>query len=144
MTLEKTKLRISTQQQEFDFALMHTVLSQTYWAHNIPFELMQKAVQNSLSFALFYEQQQVGFARIITDQATFAYLADVFIVEQMQGQGLGQFLMTEIMQHSNLQGLRRFLLATADAHALYEKFNFQPLQSPENFMEINVKNIYSL
>lgn len=140
--IEKHKLRISTQQHEFDFQLMHEVLSQTYWANHIPFELMQKAVQNSLSFALFYEQQQIGFARVITDQATFAYLADVFILDEMQGQGLGQFLMTNIMQHPDLQGLRRFLLATADAHALYTKFDFKPLQSPESFMEINVKDIY--
>lgn len=140
--IEHHKLRVSTDWQEFDWQLMHEILSQTYWAKNIPFELMQKAVQHSLSFALFYETQQVGFARVITDQATFAYLADVFIVESMQGQGLAQFLLNDIMSHPHLQGLRRFLLATADAHTLYSKFEFKPLQAPEVFMEINVPNIY--
>lgn len=140
--VQTNKLRISTDSQEFDFELMHEVLCQTYWAKNIPFDLLRKAVEHSLSFALFYEQQQIGFARVVTDQATFAYLADVFVVEAMQGQGLGQFLMNEIMAHPNLQGLRRFLLATADAHTLYSKFGFSALQSPESFMEINVKNIY--
>ena len=140
--IETQTLHISTNPQEFDFQLMHQVLRQTYWAKNIPFELMEKAVRNSLSFALFDEDKQVGFARVITDQATFAYLADVFIVETMQGKGLGQFLMAQIMAHPDLQGLRRFLLATSDAHGLYAKFQFTPLGAPESFMEINVKNIY--
>lgn len=140
--MKTNKLRISTNPQEFDFELMHQVLSQTYWAKNIPFDLMKKAVLHSLSFALFDEERQVGFARVVTDQTTFAYLADVFVVEAVQGQGLGQFLMHEIMAHPSLQGLRRFLLTTADAHTLYSKFGFSALQSPESFMEINVKNIY--
>ena len=140
--MEQDKLRVSTDWQEFDWQLMHEVLSNTYWAKNIPFAVMQKAVQHSLSFALFYETQQVGFARVITDKATFAYLADVFIVESMQGQGLAQFLLNEIVRHPQLQGLRRFLLATKDAHTLYSKFEFKPLQAPEVFMEINVANIY--
>ena len=134
--------QITTDQTRFDFTLIHQFLTSAYWSENIPFETMQKAVQNSLSFAVFKKSEQIGFGRVITDYATFGYLADIFILDEYQGCGYGKLLVKTILEHSDLQGIRRMLLATSDAHHIYAKYNFKALEKPENFMEINVKNIY--
>lgn len=135
-------IQITTDQKLFDFEVMHQFLKNAYWCKNIPFETMQKAVQNSLSFAVLHDNQQIGFGRVITDLATFGYLADIFILEQFQGQGYGKLLVKTILEHPELQGIRRLLLVTSDAHHIYAKYNFKAVEKPENFMEINVKNIY--
>lgn len=128
--------RISSDQSELDIESIHEFLSTSYWAEGIPMETLNRAISNSLSFGVFSkEKRQVGFARVITDSATYAYLADVYILEDHRGKGLSKWLMHEIMSHPDLQGLRRMTLATADAHGLYEKYGFSELAKPEVFME---------
>ena len=136
--------RITTDLTEMDFALVHAVVSQSYWAKGISATLLQKAMQNSLCFAVIVDgDKQVGFARVISDYATFAYLADVFIVDAYQGRGLSKHLMDYIVNHPQLQGLRRSLLATRDAHGLYQQFGFKPLANPTFFMECWDPHIYT-
>lgn len=128
--------RISENLDEMDFQVIHQFIKNSYWAKNIPSAVLKKALSNSMCFAVLTEQNQlVGFARLITDQATFAYLADVFVLESHRGQGLSTGLMQAIVDHPQLKGLRRALLATSDAHGLYEKFGFKPLSQPGLFME---------
>ncbi|MCZ2723003.1 GNAT family N-acetyltransferase [Marinomonas sp. 15G1-11] len=129
--------------EQMDLALIHETLSRTYWAKNIPFSVLEKGLNNSLCFGVMNaEHQQVGFARMITDRATFAYLADVFILPDYQGLGLSKRLMKAILAHKELQGLRRMVLATSDAHGLYEQFGFNQLANPNSFMEIWQPNVY--
>lgn len=128
--------RISSNQSEMDVESIHKFISQTYWAKDIPIETLKKAIDNSLCFGVFNsEGSQVGFARMITDLATYAYLADVYVLDAHRGKGLSKWLMQEVMSHPDLQGLRRMTLATLDAHGLYEKFGFSDLAKPETFME---------
>jgi len=115
---------------------IHEFITKSYWAKGIPIDILKRAISNSLCFGVFSkEEEQVGFARMITDSATYAYLADVYILEDHRGKGLSKWLMQEIMSHSDLQGLRRMTLATADAHGLYEQYGFTELAKPEVFME---------
>jgi GNAT superfamily N-acetyltransferase len=102
----------------------------------VPIEIVERAIANSLCFGLFHGQDQVGFARVITDKATFAYLSDVYVLESHRGQGLAKWLLEVIQGHENLQGLRRFMLATRDAHVLYAQFGFAALANPSRMMEI--------
>ncbi len=128
--------RISSNQNEMDVEAIHEFISQSYWAKDIPYGTLKKAIKNSLCFGVFnHDGSQVGFARMVTDSATFAYLADVYVLEEHRGKGLSKKLMQEIMSHPDLQGLRRMALATNDAHGLYEKFGFSALATPEIFME---------
>jgi len=128
--------RISSVQSEMNAESIHEFISQSYWAKGIPLETLKKAIRNSLCFGIFNcEGTQVGFARMITDSATYAYLADVYVLEEYRGKGLSKWLMQEIMSHPELQGLRRMTLATLDAHGLYEKYGFSELAKPEIFME---------
>ncbi|MFT2109747.1 GNAT family N-acetyltransferase [Marinomonas sp. 2405UD68-3] len=128
---------------EMDVNLIHTVLTNVYWSEGIPLSLLEKALGNSLCFAVITEsKQQVGFARMITDKATFAYLADVFILPEYRGLGLSKLLMQAIVEHHELQNLRRTVLATRDAHGLYEQFGFKALATPGTFMEIWQPNVY--
>lgn len=122
--------------------MVHQFLSQSYWCEGIPKSVLQKAIDNSLCFSVFHSKRQIGFARIISDFATFAYLADVFILEDERGKGLSKWLMKFIMSHPHLQHLRRFTLATADAHGLYKQFGFASPAKPERMMEISVPGIY--
>jgi N-acetylglutamate synthase-like GNAT family acetyltransferase len=133
---------ISTDKSRLDISVIHGYLAQSYWAEGIPEDLVRKSIDGSLCFGIYEGDRQVGFARVISDYATFAYLADVFVLESYCGKGLSKWLMTCIMAHPDLQGLRRFSLATRDAHGLYRKFGFEPVAKPENQMEIRVSDIY--
>ena len=141
--------RITTNKDEMNKADIHAYLSRSYWAKGIPKSVVDKAIDNSLCFAVITSEaansvgnKQVGFARMITDYATVAYLADVYILEAYRGKGLSKQLMAEILKHPQLQGLRRMLLATFDAHGLYQQFGFKALASPEIFMELWTPDIY--
>jgi N-acetylglutamate synthase-like GNAT family acetyltransferase len=130
------QLKITTLLDEMDIAWVHQVLSQqTAWAKNIPKDIVLRSMQNSLCFGVFIANQQIGFARVITDKATFANLVDVFILPEQRGKGYSKQLMSFIMAHPDLQGLRRFTLATTDAHSLYAQFGFSPVSKPETLME---------
>jgi len=135
--------RIITDQNKFDFKIIHEFLATSYWAKGIPAETLTKAISNSLCFAVFNAtNEQVGFARMVTDRATYAYLADVFIIEEYRGKGLSKWLMEEILDHPDLQGLRRLSLVTKDAHGLYKQFGFKALSSPDGYMEVVNTDIY--
>jgi len=128
---------------DMDLAVIHGFISNSYWAKDIPLNTMEKAIKNSLCFGVFTESgTQVAFARMVTDSATFAYLADVFVIKEHRGKGLSKLLMEIIIAHPNLQGIRRMALATSDAHGLYEQFGFKPLSSPELFMELHLPDVY--
>ena len=141
------KYHITTNLQEMDFELIHGFLTESYWSKGISKAVLKKAFDNSLCFAILKEDQhkgaeQLGFARMITDRSTFAYLADVFILPEYRGQGLSKQLMEYIINHSDLQGLRRMMLATADAHELYKKFGFTALSDEKLFMESWDPDVY--
>lgn len=141
---------VSTDKSRLDLAMIHDFLTHSYWARNVPMAIVQKSIANSLCFGVYDEQssngpRQIGFARIVSDLATFAYLADVFVIEEYRGRGLGKWLVECIMAHPDLQGLRRFLLATSDAHGLYAQFGFEKFASLEDahrLMFITKPNIY--
>jgi N-acetylglutamate synthase-like GNAT family acetyltransferase len=134
---------ISTDKSKIDVTVVHQFLSQSYWAKGISQSIMQKSIENSLCFAVYHKQVLVGFARVISDFATFSYLADVFIVPEERGKGLSKWLMQVIMNHPGLQGLRRFLLATRDAHSLYAQFGFTALDKPERWMQKHDPDVYT-
>lgn len=137
---------ISTDATLLDVERIHAFLTRSYWAAGIPLETVQRSIAHSLCFGVFQAgspPRQVGFARVISDRATFAYLADVFIADDHRGQGLSKWLMEVILAHPELQRLRRWLLATADAHELYAKFDFKPLARPERFMERHFPDVYN-
>jgi GNAT superfamily N-acetyltransferase len=117
-------------------------LSRSYWAAGIPLEVVKRSIAGSLCFGVFFHGEQVAFARVITDRATFAYLADVYVLEEHRGKKLSTWLMDAIVAHPELQGLRRFMLATRDAHRLYAKYGFIPITKPESLMEIVRPNLY--
>ncbi|WP_437671619.1 GNAT family N-acetyltransferase [Sorangium sp. So ce131] len=133
---------ISSDKSLLDVDRIHTFLSSAYWSKGIPREVVERAIAGSLCFGAYKAGAQIGFARVITDHATFAYLADVFIVEAEQGKGYGKALVSRVMESLAPLHLRRAMLATADAHELYRRFGFAPIEKPDRFMEINVKDIY--
>jgi N-acetylglutamate synthase-like GNAT family acetyltransferase len=126
-----------------DVDAIHAFLSKTYWSPGIPRHLVQRAIDNSLCFGILLQGKQVAFARLVTDKTTFAYLADVYVLEEHRGKGLARRMMEAIKAHPELQGLRRMMLATRDAHDLYAKFGFKPLAAPDRMMELHVPNAYS-
>ncbi|SRR5216684_3576076 len=128
---------ISTDPARIDVAVVHGFLTNCYWAKGISLELVRRSIEHSVCFSIFHGQAQIGFARVITDRATFAYLADVFVLESHRGKGLSKWLMECIQSHPDLQSLRRWMLATGDAHGLYRQFGFHELANPERFMEIH-------
>jgi GNAT superfamily N-acetyltransferase len=135
---------ISTDPARLDLEVIHDYLSnQSYWAAGIPKELVRKALENSLCFGLYQDEHQIGLVRVVSDFATFAYVSDVFILPQARGLGLSKWLMSVVMAHPSLQGLRRWSLATTDAHSLYTRFGFTPLHNPERHMEIFDPEIYT-
>lgn len=143
MTWTRDTFTITTDRTQVDAALVAEFLGASYWAKGIPSATVRKSIENAMCFLVFDGDRQVGFARVITDRATFAYIGDVFIVDAYRGRGLSKWLMACITSHPELQGLRRWILATADAHGLYEQFGFTPLKKPENFMERHDPQVYS-
>lgn len=139
----KGDYEVSTDPARIDAAMVHEFLTNSYWAKGIPAETVQQSIEKSIPFGVYHGQRQVGFARIISDRATFAYLGDVFILPSHRGRGLSLWLMECIVSHPDLQGLRRWMLATHDAHALYAKFGFTPLKSPQSWMEIHRPDVYA-
>ncbi len=134
--LIKEGFEISTDKSKLDIDTIHHYLSkESYWAKNIPFELIEKSIEGSICFGVYHNSRQVGFARMITDCATFGYLADVFIIDEYRGKGLSKWLMEVIINYPPFQPLRRWMLATRDAHWLYEQFGFTPLDRPERIMQ---------
>jgi GNAT superfamily N-acetyltransferase len=127
---------------KMDLAVIAEFLASSYWAKGIPRATVEKSLAHSLCFALLDGSRQIGFARVISDYATIAYLGDVFVLPEYRGRGLSKWLMECITSHPELQGLRRWILATRDAHSLYEKFGFTALKKPEVFMERHDPNVY--
>jgi GNAT superfamily N-acetyltransferase len=127
---------ISTDRERLDVPFIHNFLSHTsYWAQGRSLDLVRRSLDNSLNFGLYHGRSQIGFARVVTDYATFAWLADVFIIDDYRGRGLGKWLIDVITAHPQLQGFRRWVLATRDAHDLYRQFGFTELKLPERWME---------
>ncbi len=127
---------ISTDPARLQLPAIHAYLTRSYWSPGIPQDVVARAIANSLCFGVYLGEEQVGFARVVTDKASFAYLADVYVLEAHRGQGLSKRLVETIQAHPDLQGLRRFLLATRDAHGLYAQFGFMPLARPQTMMEM--------
>jgi GNAT superfamily N-acetyltransferase len=143
VTTARGDYRIVCGAEAVDLDAVHAFLASSYWAAGIPRELVARAVAGSLPFSLFCGDAQVGFARAITDRATYAYLADVYVLEAHRGRGLGHWLVETVLAHPELQGLRRLGLVTRDAHALYADFGFRPLAAPERHMEISRPGLYT-
>jgi GNAT superfamily N-acetyltransferase len=139
----KGDFEISTDPARIDVDLVHEFLTSSYWAQGIPLETVRRSIENSISFGIYHGGQQVGFARIISDLATFAYLADVFVLPTHRGRGLSRWLMECIVGHPDLQGLRRWMLATRDAHGLYAQFGFTAVKKPDRWMELHHPDIYA-
>lgn len=141
--IHEDTLLISDDPARLDRELVHRFLSErSYWARGVPPEAVNRSLDHSLCFGVYQAGQQIGFARVVTDFATFAWLADVFVVEDKRRQGLGKKLIATVLAHPRLQGLRRFMLGTRDAHGLYARFGFKSLTYPERFMEIRPENSY--
>lgn len=135
---------ISTDKSRLDIACIHNFLTHhSYWAKGIPIEAVRRFIEHSMTFGVFLGTEQVGFARVISDYTIFAYLADVFIVEAHRKKGLSKRLIAFILAQEELNGLRRFMLATRDAHSLYASFGFEPLSKPEFFMTIHNPDLFS-
>jgi GNAT superfamily N-acetyltransferase len=141
-TRTRGRYEISTEPARVDLDAVHAYLTRSYWAEDISKETLAKAVAGSLCFSLFDRGAQVGFARVVTDRATFAYLCDVYVLEEHRGQGLGKWLVEALMSYPDLQGLRRFVLVTKDAQRLYEQFSFETPEHSGHYMEIFRPDIY--
>jgi GNAT superfamily N-acetyltransferase len=133
---------LSTNPDRLDLATIRRYLSEVYWSQGIPFEVVERAFRNSLVFGIYQGEAIVGWSRLITDYATFAYLADVFILPEHRGSGLSKWMMACVVGHPELQGLRRWMLATRDAHNLYAQFGFVPIAAPERWMERHFPDVY--
>jgi N-acetylglutamate synthase-like GNAT family acetyltransferase len=134
---------VKTDPTLLDLKRIHAFLSASYWATGIPKDLVAKSIEHSLCFGIYLSSGlQIGFARTITDRATFAYLADVYLEREWRGKGISKWLLTSTILHPKLQGLRRFCKGTRDAHNLYRKFGFENSKKPENWMEIKLSGAY--
>jgi GNAT superfamily N-acetyltransferase len=143
MIWERPPYRISDQPEAVDVVLVHEFLAKSYWARGIPRETVARGIAHSLPFSVFLGERQVGFARVVTDRATFAYLADVFVVEDARGRGLAAWLVATILGHPELQRLRRWLLVTRDAHGLYRKFGFAAVADPSMLLTRHDPDVYT-
>jgi len=144
MTVHQGAYTISTEKERLNIPYIHSFLSNdSYWAKNIPMETVEKSIAGSLCFGVYEGDKQVGFARVITDLATVGYLGDVFIDEAYRGRGLSKWLVATIVSHPDLQGLRRFLLATRDAHGLYAQYGFTALTFADRWMHIHRPDLYT-
>jgi GNAT superfamily N-acetyltransferase len=143
MEWKHQEFEIDTDPSRLKIDMIHRFLAEeSYWANSRTLDQTVKAIENSICFGLYDHEEQIGFARIVTDKATFAYLGDVFIVNEYRGRGLSKWLMEVIISHPELQGLRRWVLATRDAHELYRKFGFDDLRFPERWMELAAPDAY--
>jgi GNAT superfamily N-acetyltransferase len=143
MEAKRGNFTISTDRSRLNRSVIHEYLSRSsYWAKSIPREIVERSIENSLTFGVYDGADQVGFARVITDQATFAYVCDVFVLESHRGHGLGVWLMETIRAHPDLQNLRKWVLTTRDAHGLYRKSGFREVEDPVRYMEILDRQIY--
>jgi GNAT superfamily N-acetyltransferase len=154
MEYRRGEFLISTSRERLSMDVVYGFLTNCYWAKGIPREVVARSIEHSLCFGIYDESQglakeaghgapsQVGFARVVSDFATVAYLGDVFVLESHRGQGLSKWLMECVMKHPALQNLRRWILLTRDAHGLYSQFSFTPLQAPERYMEFHRPNVY--
>ncbi|MFD0992409.1 GNAT family N-acetyltransferase [Tenacibaculum geojense] len=134
---------ISTDKNKLDIKRIHQFLAnETDWAYGIPIETLKTSIENSLNFGLYHQNKQIGFARVISDYATIAYLGDVYVLDEYRGKGLSKWLIEEIMEHPNLQGLRRWILLTNTAEWLYKKFGFTEVANPEFYMEKHNPSVY--
>ena len=140
--LTKGQYAITTDPEKLDIDAIHAFLTRSFWAEGIPKEMVARAIANSLCFGMFDGDTQIGFARVVTDRATFAYLCDVYVLESHRGRGLGKWLIEAVMAHPDLQGLRRFQLVTRDAHGLYRRHGFDEPINPERQMEIFRHGMY--
>jgi len=139
----KGEFLISTDRARLDLAVIHGFLTNCYWAKGISREVVARSIEHSLCFGIYDGSgAQVGFARVVSDYATVAYLGDVFVLESHRGRGLSKWLMECIIQHPALQNLRRWILLTRDAHGLYSQFGFTPIETPERYMELHRPNVY--
>jgi GNAT superfamily N-acetyltransferase len=135
--------RVTDELSRLDAAAVHRFISvESYWAAGIPAATLERALENSLCFGLFRESEQVGFARVITDRATYGYLCDVYVDSAHRGAGLGKWLVQCVLSHPDLQGLRRLCLMTRDAHELYRPFGFRPMREPARYLEIHRPDVY--
>ncbi len=142
-TISKDGFFISTDKSKLDIDAIHSFLStKAYWSMNIPKQRVQTAIEHSLCFGIYKDAKQLGFARVISDFSTVAYLGDVYILEQYRGIGLSKWLVKTIMEHPDLQGLRRWILLTRDAHELYRRFGWKDIADPSRWMELHNKNVY--
>ena len=145
MEWQQENFVISTDKSKLDIPYIHNYLSsESYWAAGIPYQIVEKSIANSLCFGIYDGDKQIGFARIITDEATFGYLADVFVDTAYRGRGLSKWLMQIISNLPFRRVLRNFMLGTKDAHKLYEQFGFTPLKAPERFMQVHHPNVYKV
>ena len=142
MEWSKDRFRISCDPRCLDREFIASFLSDTYWANGIPRSTVEKSLDGSICFSLLYSGRQIGFARVISDRATIAFLNDVFVIPEYRGIGLGTWLIECTLAHPELKGLKRWVLVTRDAHQLYRKFGFQSLARPEGFMELHNPNAY--
>ncbi len=134
---------ISTSRERLDLDVIHGFLTNCYWARGIPRKIVARSIEHSLCFGIYDgDSRQVGFARVVSDFATVAYLGDVFVLESHRGRGLGKWLMDCVMRHPALQNLRRWILLTRDAHGLYSQFGFTQVKVPERYMELHRPNVY--
>ena len=144
--MKEDEYAISTDKKRLDLAMIHDFLAnQSYWSKDIPFEVMKKSIENSLCFGVYHQDRHVGFARVVTDYATTAYVGDVFIIESCRGRGLGKRLVKAIVDHPELEGLRLWFLGTRDAHELYRKYGFKKVaETPamERLMTILNPDVY--
>lgn len=139
---ERDGYLISTAPERLDLDAIHAYLVRSYWSEGIPKSVVERSIRGSLCFGLYKGNEQVGFARVISDRATFAYLCDVYVLESERGKGLSKWLLETLLEHPELADLRRFTLATRDAHGLYARYGFTPLARPHIFMEIARPGLY--
>ncbi|MBC3540850.1 GNAT family N-acetyltransferase [Rufibacter sediminis] len=139
---DKSGFFLSFDKDLLQLETIHGFLRQVYWSKDIPRQVVKRAIDHSLCVGVYFEGKQVAFARLITDYTTFAYLCDVFVLEDYRGNGLSKWMIKAFRAHPELQKLRRWMLATQDAHDLYSQFGFEPLPHPERFMQLHSPDVY--